>query len=134
MAFVAGNEVLRFVAMLLNETVERFGTEDDFIGHASGDSFTVITYGGQASEMVGYLRERFNAGIRTHYNFVDSERGAIALPDGSLGPLMTLSFGVVTPEAQTFADIREITETAAEARRRERVERDRAGEGAKLPG
>lgn len=124
--FVAGNEVLRFVAMLLNETVERYGTDEDFIGHASGDSFTVITYGGQVEAMVDYLRQRVSAGIRTHYNFVDSERGAIALPDGSLGPLMTLSFGVVTPDSQPFADIREITETAAEARRLERVERSRA--------
>jgi PleD family two-component response regulator len=126
--FLAGDEVLRFVAMLLNETVDKFGTNNDFIGHASSDSFVIITYGENAEEMARYLRERFNADIRTHYNFVDSERGAITLPGGGVGPLMSLSFGLVSPEKQPFADIREITETAAELRRLERVERDRAGE------
>jgi hypothetical protein len=32
-------------------------------------------------------------------------------------PLMTLSVGAVSPSQQQFADIREITELAAEARR-----------------
>jgi PleD family two-component response regulator len=126
--FLAGDEVLRFVAMQLNETAENFGTNNDFLGHASSDSFVIITYSENAEEMARYLRERFNADIRTHYNFVDSERGAITLPGGGLGPLMSLSFGLVSPEKQPFADIREITETAAELRRLERVERDRAGE------
>lgn len=124
--FVAGDEVLRFAAMLLNETIDKFGSNNDFIGHASSDSFAIITYGEQVAEMEDYLRERFNSGIRTHYNFIDSERGAIALPGGGLGPLMSLSFGVVSPEKQPFADIREITETAAEQRRLERAARDKA--------
>ncbi|MDT8306030.1 MAG: response regulator [Anaerolineae bacterium] len=126
--FVAGDEVLRFSAMLLNEMVDKFGTNNDFIGRASSDSFAIITYGQQVDEMLGYLRERFTSGIRTHYNFVDSERGAIALPGGGLGPLMSLSFGVVSPGKQHFADIREITETAAEKRRLERAGKDAAPE------
>lgn len=124
--FVAADEALRFVAMLLNETVDKFGTSNDFIGHASADSFAIISYGERAQEMMDHLRTRFEGDIRTHYNFVDSERGAIALPDGSLGPLMSLSFGVVSPQQQHFADIREITETAAELRRLERAAKDKA--------
>ena len=85
--FVAGDEVLRFVALLLNEALDSYGSPDDFVGHASSDSFALITYGGQADEMVNHLRRRFNGDIRTHYNFMDSERGAITLPDGSTGPL-----------------------------------------------
>jgi GGDEF domain-containing protein len=125
--FVAGDEVLRFVALLLNEALDSYGSPDDFVGHASSDSFALITYGGQADEMVNHLRRRFNGDIRTHYNFMDSERGAITLPDGSTGPLMSLSFGVVSPEKQRFADIREITEAAAELRRLHRLENERTG-------
>lgn len=125
--FVAGDEVLRFVALLLNEALDSYGSADDFVGHASSDSFALITYGGQAGEMVNHLRRRFNGDIRTHYNFMDSERGAIALPDGSVGPMMSLSFGVVSPEQQRFADIREITEMAAELRREQRLQNERTG-------
>lgn len=125
--FVAGDEVLRFTALLLNEALDSFGSPDDFVGHASSDSFALITYGGQADEMVNHLRRRFNGDIRTHYNFMDSERGALTLPDGTPGPLMSLSFGVVSPEQRRFADIREITEMAAERRREQRLENERAG-------
>ena len=34
-------------------------------------------------------------------------------------PLMTLSIGIVTPKQQSFADIREITELAADVRRQD---------------
>jgi hypothetical protein len=34
-------------------------------------------------------------------------------------PFMTMSVGIVSPSAHSFADIREITELAAEARRQD---------------
>jgi len=34
-------------------------------------------------------------------------------------PLMTFSIGIVTPKQQAFADIREITELAADVRRQD---------------
>ena len=126
--FVAGDEVLRFTAMLINEIVDELGTVDDFVGHASSDTFTIITYSDQADAMVEQLRDRFAEEIHTHYNFMDSERGGIALPDGTVGPLMTLSFGRVSEAEQRFADIREITEAVAELRRLEREEKAKARE------
>lgn len=124
--FVAGDEVLRFVALLLNDVVDKYGTNDDFLGHASNDTFTVISYSDNTQAMIEALGERFAEEIHPHYNFMDSERGGIALSDGSVGPLMTLSFGVVSGRDETFADIREITETVAERRRSQRDEKSRA--------
>lgn len=123
--FVAGDEVLRFTALTINEVVNEFGTADDFIGHASSDTFIIITYSKEVAAMVDQLHQRFDADIRTHYNFLDSEQGGIRLADGTLAPLMRLSSGVVSGEAQTFSDIREITETAAELRRMNQELRDK---------
>ena len=53
--FVAADDVLRFTAMLLNEVVDEAGTADDFIGHAGGDNFIVIT----TMENAPVIRERF---------------------------------------------------------------------------
>lgn len=117
--FVAGDEALRFTSILLNECIDKFGTDDDFIGHASSTTFLLITYSKDVSAMVDTIRGRFAEEIRPHYNFMDSERGSIELLDGSFGPLMLLSFGVVSAKTQRFSDIREITETAAELRRRD---------------
>ncbi|MCA9935866.1 MAG: response regulator [Ardenticatenaceae bacterium] len=115
--FVAGDEVLRFTAMILNEIVDAKGTLDDFIGHASNDTFIIITKAPNVSEMVDVLRERFSEGVQSHYNFIHREQGGIELADGTISPLMRLSIGVVSDKTQRFTDIREITETAAELRR-----------------
>lgn len=115
--FVAADEVLRFATMMLNENVNEYGTVNDFIGHASSDTFIIVTYSNNVPTMVEKLRQRFNEDVRTHYNFMDSEQGGIRQNDGSIAPLMKLSMGVVSGQTQGFSDIREITETAAEMRR-----------------
>lgn len=124
--FVAGDEVLRFAALLLNEVVDEFGTLDDFVGHPGGDSFVIITMSDSVLAMVDKLRQRFNEEVMSHYNFMDREQGGITLNDGTLAPLMHLSIGVVSSRTQRFADIREITEMAAELRRLDQTKFDQA--------
>ena len=91
--FVAGDDVLRFTAMIIGEVVDEMGTTSDFIGHAGGD------------------------------NFIDRQQGFVQAPasDGSTVKVsfMTMSVGVVSPSVHSFSDIREITELAAEARRQD---------------
>ena len=41
--FIAANDVLRFTAMLIGEVMDEVGTANDFIGHAGGDNFIVIS-------------------------------------------------------------------------------------------
>ncbi len=119
--FVAGDDVLRFTAMILGEVVDELGTANDFIGHAGGDNFIVITTEEAAAPIRKRLKERFNEEVKSHYNFMDREQGFITSGGGGgqavQVPLMTISVGVVSPSQQQFADIREITELAAEARR-----------------
>lgn len=121
--FVAGDDVLRFTAMLLGEVVDELGTSSDFIGHAGGDNFIVITTDDKASALKARLKERFDAEVLTHYNFMDRQQGFVQAPaaDGTTTkvPFMTMSVGIVSPSAHSFADIREITELAAEARRQD---------------
>jgi diguanylate cyclase (GGDEF)-like protein len=119
--FVAGDEVLRFTALLIGEVVDEYGTPDDFIGHPGGDNFVVITFSERYEELRTALIERFNEDVQTHYSFIDRERGYVLVDDGEGGerqaPLMTLSVGIVNSDVNRVADIREITELAAEDRR-----------------
>jgi diguanylate cyclase (GGDEF)-like protein len=124
--FVAGDEVLRFAALLLNDVIDDLGTDNDFLGHASNETFTVITFSKNVEALVTELRERFDEEVSPHYNFMDTERGGIALADGTIGPMMSLSFGVASARTESFSDIREITETAAERRRAEREQKAQA--------
>jgi PleD family two-component response regulator len=121
--FVAGDDVLRFTAMLIGEVVDELGSTSDFIGHAGGDNFIVITTDDKANALKTRLKERFDSEVLTHYNFMDRQQGFVQSPaaDGATVkiPFMTISVGVVSPSVQSFADIREITELAAEARRQD---------------
>jgi diguanylate cyclase (GGDEF)-like protein len=116
--FVAGDEVLRFTALLINEIVDDIGTVDDFLGHTGSNAFVIITFSKDVPKITTRLQERFNEDILTHYNFIDREQGGIKHSDGSISPLMYLSIGIVSSNTQQFSEFREITETAADLRRR----------------
>lgn len=117
--FVAGDDVLRFVAILLTESVDEFGTANDFIGHVGGDDFILITTTEKAGALRRRLVERFQVEVGTFYAFREREQGFMVAKDADGKErklaLMSLTVGVV-PEGP-FADIREITEAAATARR-----------------
>jgi PleD family two-component response regulator len=129
--FVAGDDVLRFTAMLIGEVVDEVGTTSDFIGHAGGDNFIVITTADKADAIKDRIRARFDEEVLTHYNFMDRQQGFVQAPssDGTTQKVsfMTISLGVVSPAQHTFADIREITELAAEARRQDSTSSGKAG-------
>jgi len=118
---VAGDEVLRFTAMLISEVVDAKGSPDDFIGHAGGDNFVLITNLEKGAEIKETIEKRFNEEVQGHYSYVDREQHGMKITDGygeeKLMPLMNLSIGMVDSK-RDFSDIREITEAAAEERRK----------------
>jgi diguanylate cyclase (GGDEF)-like protein len=121
--FVAGDDVVRFAAMLIGEVVDELGTTSDFIGHAGGDNFIIITTEEAAPNIRQKLKERFSNEVQSHYNFIDRQQGFIQAPKTEGGVekvgFMYFSAGLVSPSLQSFADIREITELAAETRRQD---------------
>lgn len=118
--FVAGDDVLRFTAMLLGEVIDANGSPNDFIGHAGSENFIVITGIESADAVRKEIESRFAEQVLTHYSFIDREQGYLAANNDSSEkvPLMTVSIGAVNPQDYQFSDIREITELAAEARRK----------------
>jgi DNA-binding response OmpR family regulator len=121
--FVAGDNVLRYTAMLIGEVVDAYGTSNDFIGHPGNDNFIVITQENLAFDLQEQLKLRFAKEIQTHYSYLDRQQGYIKISsNGSTprtSPFMTLAIGIVSPAQYQFADIREITEIAAETRRKD---------------
>ncbi len=120
--FVAGGDVLRFTGIVLNEAVDTFGTPDDFVGHIGGDDFVVISRASRAEALRDGIVRRFSKDVGTHYDFMTRMQGYLVTKDDEGNelhtPLMSLAVGILTTEDGPFTDIREITEAAAEARRR----------------
>lgn len=112
--FLAGEEVVRFVAHTFSQLVEQLGSYDDFLGHAGGDNFIVITALERSENMRQALTARVNEGVRAHYSFRERERGymLVKAADGTETqvPLMTLNAQLLTSEQGPFYDILELTQ------------------------
>ncbi|MGC9521025.1 MAG: response regulator [Anaerolineae bacterium] len=120
--FVAGEEVLRFTGMLLNRAVDELGTPNDFVGHIGGADFILIAAASNVAPMRETIVAEFEKNVGTHYDFMTRMQGYLVV-EGADGeetqtPLMSLRVGTLTADDGPFTDIREITEAAAEARRR----------------
>jgi DNA-binding response OmpR family regulator len=96
----AGDDVLRFTAMLIGEVIDELGTTSDFIGHAGADNFIIITKEEKAGAIKAHLKKRFDSEVLNYYS-TDRQQGFLQIPntDGgtSKAPLMTLSIGIVSP-------------------------------------
>lgn len=112
--FLAGEEVLRFAAQTFKHVVDEAGAPDDFLGHAGGDNFVVITALDRGASLRQTLIERVNTGVLAHYSFRERERGYLILKgaDGTeiQAPLITLNALLLTSEQGPFYDIMELTQ------------------------
>lgn len=116
------NEVLIFLADIMRETVEGHGTLNDFIGQASDNDFIIITSPKSAPTICKTITQRFNNECQVFYSFADREKGRITYDDidgvTQKADFMKIAVGVVASAEGPFADIVQITEDAAENRRR----------------
>jgi len=112
--FLAGEEVLRFAAQTFKHVVDETGAPDDFLGHAGGDNFVVITSLDRGAAIRQALIDRVNTGVLAHYSFRERERGYLILKnaDGveTQAPLITLNALLLTSEQGPFYDIMELTQ------------------------
>lgn len=113
----AGDEVIRATALMIVDVLERHGTQTDFAGHPGTDNFVVISHAESSVALTDALQERFATEIQQHYSFIDRERGYMLVGEEQKD-LMTLAVGSVSTRTHQFSDIREITELAADDRRR----------------
>lgn len=120
---VAGEDVLRFVALMLSEIVNELGRPEDFIGQmVVGASFIITAAPDQIGTIANKLCERFDEEIGLHYNYKDRRNGHILVADEQgqqrQVPLMSLATGILTSDDGPFYDIRELSEAAEEVRQR----------------
>jgi DNA-binding response OmpR family regulator len=123
---IVGEDVLKFTAMLVNEAVNDMGGLEDFVGQSVvGPNFVLTSSPERTRAMCEHLCTRFDEEIGLHYNYQHRKQGFIEIVDDDGAkrkmPLMSLSIGLLTNQDGPFYDIRELTETAEEARQRATV-------------
>ncbi|MFZ5917205.1 MAG: response regulator [Chloroflexota bacterium] len=119
--FVAGDDVLRAVGLIINNVVEESGTLDDFVGHTDVADFVMITVPDKVEEIQDKLLVRLKRAISYFYPVKDRERGYIKLKN-TLGDerqveLMSVAIGVLLATEGPFASGRRILETVRRQQR-----------------
>jgi DNA-binding response OmpR family regulator len=120
---VAGEDVLKFTALLLNEAVNEMGSPEDFVGQmVVGPDFVMTASPERVKAICERMIARFDDEIGTLYNYKHRKQGYIEVTDDAgeqrQMPLMSISIGVLTSADGPFYDIRELSETAEETRQR----------------
>lgn len=123
---VSGEEVLKFMALLLHEIVGEVGQPEDFTGQmVTGPEFVLISTPDTSRAIAKRLTERFDAEISLHYNYRDRKNGVMKITDAEgheqTVPLMSLAVGLLDDTKGPFYDIRELTEAVEAVRQSARA-------------
>jgi PleD family two-component response regulator len=94
--FVAADEMLRAVTLMVRNAVREFGNDDDFISHLGAEEIVILT----TSDKIESIRNRIETRIRhslTHFYRPKDLENAEA-------DFLTLNTGVVDHQTRTFND------------------------------
>ena len=119
--FIAGSEVIKMTAQTILEAIQKYGTEDDFVGHIGGDDFIVITEMERAPLICQEVIKLFDSRIPSHYEPEDRERGYIVSTDrqGNINhfPIMSISIAVVHNTYREIDHPGKVAQIAAEIKK-----------------
>lgn len=120
--FGQGDRAIKLTADILVEQSRKAGGEDDFVGHIGGDDFVVITQINKAETLCRGIIEAFDSSIRSLYSPEDLARGCIYACDRqghkTCFPIISISLAVVASENREFYSHLQVSEVAAEIKKK----------------
>ncbi|MBP7216623.1 MAG: GGDEF domain-containing protein [Candidatus Omnitrophica bacterium] len=117
-----GDEAIKLTAAIFKEAAKQKGSPGDFVGHEGGDDFVLLTNPETAQAVADYITSEFDKQIRALYTAEDLEQGCILAHsrDGQIKrfPIMTISLAGVTNAHRTITSYAEVTNIAAEMKKK----------------
>ena len=80
---LAGADLLRYTALLLNRVLNTAGTPDDFLGQVDEDTFVIITGAERADTIRKHVVDRFNNDAVQHYALGERQGDRVRVKDVS---------------------------------------------------
>jgi PleD family two-component response regulator len=119
--FFAGSEVIKMTTQVILEALDKYGAEDDFIGHIGGDDFIVVTEMERAPLISQEIIRLFDARIPARYDPEDRGKGYITSTDrmGNINkfPIMTISVAIVHNTYRKIDHPGKVAQIAAELKK-----------------
>ncbi len=117
-----GDEAIKLTAEIFKEAARIKGGKDDFVGHEGGDDFILVSTPEKAQKVADYITSEFDKRVRSLYSEEDLKLGHIVAHarDGSIKqfPIMTISLAGVTNETRVISSYGEVTNIAAEIKKK----------------
>jgi len=112
-----GDEIIGFLAGILNRTIEKLGSKEDFVGHIGGDDFVMIAAQTRAELMAKYIIDEFDKGALLLLDEDDVKRGYLEVRDrqGELKriPVMSVTMALVMSSDNNIEHFAEINDIAS---------------------
>ena len=108
--FVAGDDVLRAVGLILNNVIDEAGTTEDSVAHVDQTGFVVITQKSKVPLVRQQLIDRLARALDYFYPIKDREFGRIVTP-------MKAELGVVFAAPGKYASSEQVLDAARAARK-----------------
>jgi PleD family two-component response regulator len=106
--FVARDDVLRAVALILTSVVDELGSIDDFVGHPDESQFLILTIPAKADTLARHIKERLGQAMVYFYPIHDREAGYVTWGGDQLRrtkvPFMNVVATMVLSTDGPFAD------------------------------
>lgn len=120
--FVSGDRAIKLTADVLIDNVGLYSNSGDFVGHIGGDDFIIITVPEYAENIASGIISEFDKKILEIYTKEDIGRGYIITTD-RLGnsievPIMSISIAIVSNEHRALFSSIQVSEIAAEVKRK----------------
>ena len=80
---LAGSDLLRYTALLINRVLNTVGSPDDFLGQSGDESFVVITTPERADLIRRHIVDRFNSDAVQHYALAERSGPNVRVRDSA---------------------------------------------------
>ncbi len=100
--FVASDDVLRAVSLMVQNAMKENSSPNDFIGHIDQTDFVLVTSPERVSSLRGRIQERLEQSLEYFYPIKDRERPAVN------GKRLAVKMGILTPEEVTNTSLEQL--------------------------
>lgn len=119
--FLKGDEVIKFVAFVIEKNVKSLGNNDDFIGHIGGDDYIAVTSPDKIDLICNAIISQFDSSIPLFYSAEDRRQGYIITKDRNnidvKYPFISMSIAVVSNDHRNVENHWQVAEIAAEMKK-----------------
>ena len=119
--FVKGDEIIKFTARIILNSIHKNSCANCFVGHIGGDDFVaIVSLSSNFEAICQDIIVNFDTQVLQYFNDLDKERGYIEVANRrniiEQFPLTSISIGVVEVNKGRFKNILEIGEIGAQVK------------------